>query len=174
MTRIVLVGFPGAGKSTVGKALARKTGLTFLDLDQEMERNYHSSISIFLEKFGEAFFRKCENEMLQKLLQQDNIVLATGGGTPCFYNAMSLINEKATSIYIKLSEESLFVRLMQAKKKRPLITQSTPEELKDYIKKTLKIREPFYRQAHIITKGESINIEELMKCLYTHHQLSDF
>ena len=167
MSRIVLVGFPGAGKSTVGKTLARKMGLRFLDLDKEFEGYYHISISAFLEKFGEVFFRKCENEMLQKLLQEDNIVLSTGGGTPCFHNAMSLINEKAVSVYIRLSEESLFVRLTQSKKKRPLIAQSTSEELKNYIAKTLKIREPFYQQAHIVVKGESVDIGRIVRQLFS-------
>jgi len=157
MTKFVLVGFPGAGKSTAGKVLARKMGLKFLDLDVELERYYHTSISAFLQEFGEEHFRKCENEMLQKLLQEDNIVLATGGGTPCFHNAMQLINEKATSIYLSLSKKSLFIRLTQAKEKRPLIADLTQEELKEYIDKTLEIREPIYRQAHIIVKGENFD-----------------
>jgi len=165
MTKIVLVGAPGAGKSTIGKTLARKIGLQFLDLDQEFEHYYHTSISTFLQKFGEETFRKYENEMLQKLLQEDNIVLATGGGAPCFHDAMSLINEKATSVYIKLSAESLCVRLAHTKKERPLIVQLTPEKLRDYIEKTLKIREPIYLQAHIITKGESIDIGALVRQL---------
>jgi len=163
MARIVLVGFPGAGKSTIGKVLARKMKLQFFDSDQEFECHYRTSISIFLQKFGEKLFRKCENEMLQKLLQKDNIILATGGGTPCFHDAMSLINEKATSIYIKLSKESLFIRLTQAKKKRPFVTKSNIEGLKEYIENTLKNREPIYQQAHIIVKGESIDIETLIK-----------
>ena len=165
MRNIVLVGFPGAGKTSVGKILARKMELDFLDLDQEIESHYHTSIPIFFQKFGEELFRKVENEILQKLLQEDNIVLSTGGGAPCFHNAISLINEKATSVYLRLSLESLFIRLTQSKKKRPLVTQLTSEELRMYIENTLKIREPIYQQAHIITKGESVNIEALVKQL---------
>jgi len=168
MARIVLVGFPGTGKSTVGKVLARKMGLQFLDSDQEFESHYRTSISIFLQKFGEELFRKYENEILQKLLQEDNIVLATGGGTPCFHDAMSLINEKATSVYVKLSKESLFIRLTQAKKRRPLVEKSNPEELKDYIENALKVREPIYQQAHIVAKGESIDIDALVKRLVSY------
>ena len=162
MERIVLVGFPGAGKSTVGKALAHKMGLEFFDLDREIERFYHTSISDFLQKFDENFFRECENKMLKMLIQKDNIVLATGGGAPCFYNAMQQINRQAISVYLKLSKESLCVRLLQAKKDRPLINASTPDELRNYIEKTLEIREPIYEQAHIITKGESINVSSLV------------
>ncbi len=99
--------------------------------------------------------------MLKKLIREENIILSTGGGTPCFYDTMTLINEMAISVYLKLSPESLFVRLSQAKKRRPLVINSTPEELRNYITTTLAFREPIYQQAHITVKGESIDIKSL-------------
>lgn len=159
--RIVLIGFPGSGKSTVGKTLARAFGYTFIDLDEEIEQRYHTSIPVFFDKFGENAFRACEHAVLKDSLQKENIVLATGGGAPCFFDAMQLINENSLSIYIQLSPKSLFHRLINAKKKRPLVKNKTPEELLHYIEETLPKREEYYTQAKITVKGESINLKEL-------------
>lgn len=161
MARVVLVGFPGAGKTTVAKSLSRFLCYDCIDLDQAIEEYYHTSIPLFIHHFGEGVFRQCENKILKDQLQRDNIVLSTGGGTPCFYEAMDLINSCAVSVYIKLSEQSLYTRLVRAKKKRPLLNYYRPEEIPIYIKNTLAEREPVYSKAHVIIKGESIKTREL-------------
>lgn len=163
MNKIVLVGFPGAGKSTVGKTLAKLLDKEFIDLDREIEAYYHTSIPIFIEKFGEETFRKCEYFLLNQFLQSDNFVLATGGGAPCYADSMQQINEQSISVYIKMSKQSLFHRLTNAKRQRPLVKKKTSEELMNYIEELLPQRELIYNQADIVVKGESIDIKALAK-----------
>ena len=164
LANVVLVGFPGAGKTTVGKALAKHLQYDFLDLDREVETFFRISIPDFIQKYGERAFRQCEYRVLKECLLQDrerNIVLSTGGGTPCYNEAMDFINQHATAVYIKMSKASLHNRLSHAKKKRPLIQQYDSEGLMEYIETTLAIREPIYEQAALVVKGESIDVQEL-------------
>ena len=174
--RIVLIGFPGSGKSTVGKTLARLLNLHYVDLDTEIENHYRISIPDLMQKFGEDAFRKCEYNLLKSYLQEDGIVLSTGGGAPCYADAMQLINEHGFSVYIKMSEKSLFDRLTNAKKKRPLVQKNTPESLQEYINVILASREPIYNQAKLTVKGESISVKNLAllvtEGLKTTHYLS--
>lgn len=159
--RIILVGFPGCGKSSVGKKLASKLGYGFVDLDEAFEEEYHITIPDFFRKYNETAFRSCERKVLVNKLQQDNIVLSSGGGTPCFSDNMQLMKDSGLVVYIKMAPASLFDRLSHAKRVRPLVQNKTPEELRAYIDTTLPLREPVYQQAHLTVKGESINIEEV-------------
>lgn len=175
MGRIVLVGFPGCGKSTVGKKLASKLSYGFVDLDNAIEEAYHLSIPEFFAKYGENGFRTCEQKVLTNKLSEDNIVISAGGGTPCFFQNMELINAHSISVYIQMVPQSLFHRLSHAKRARPLVQNMTPPELQQYIDSTLAIREPFYLQAHLTVKGESLDVEELVdRILYlpAHSDLS--
>lgn len=156
MRNIVLVGFPGSGKTTLGRHLAKYLKLQFSDLDTKIEERYHSSIPHIFEKYGESAFRECEYNTLAELLGQQNVLIATGGGAPCFNNAMQLINAQATSVYLKLSEDILLERLLISHKKRPLTQNLDKEELKQYIHKTLQERAPYYEQASIILEEEKI------------------
>ena len=156
MRNIVLVGFPGSGKTTLGRRLAKYLKLQFTDLDTKIEERYHSSIPHIFEKYGESAFRECEYNTLTELLGQQNVLIATGGGAPCFNNAMQLINAQATSVYLKLSEDILLERLLISHKKRPLTQKLDKEELKQYIHKTLQERAPYYEQASIILEEEKI------------------
>lgn len=164
MEKIVLIGFPGAGKTTIAKKLAHLLASDMIDLDQEFERYYKTTISVFIHKYSEEVFRKCEYERLKELLltpTEKSLVISTGGGTPCFFDAMEVINEHAFSIYVKMSEKSLFTRLTDAKKKRPLVQNMKEEALKEYIHNTLAMREPYYAKANLEVKGESIDVGEL-------------
>ncbi|MEG1555104.1 MAG: shikimate kinase [Bacteroidales bacterium] len=160
--RIVLVGFSGCGKSTIGKKIARKLNYSFLDTDGFFETKYHISVFDCFKKYGEETFRRCEYEILKESLEAKQAVIATGGGAPCFFNAMELINRQAFSIYIKMSNASLLTRLLSAKKERPLTQGQSKEVLLDYITNTMLIREPFYNKAHFIVKGESIDLKNVI------------
>ena len=165
MRTIVLVGFPGSGKSTVGRRLASRLSLPFFDTDSFFEEKYHISISDFFTKYGEDFFRICEHQVLMELLSMSPCVIATGGGMPCHLDSMRLINSSALSIYIKLSPKSLFNRLLHSKKIRPLLSGKSSEELFAYIEEVLPQREVFYNQAELCVKGENVDVNELVDSL---------
>ena len=154
MTPLVLLGFPGSGKSTVGRRLARKLGVAFLDLDRYIEEKYHTSVPLLFQKYGEPAFRALEYAALCEVLAQDDVVIATGGGTPCYGDAMAKINARARSIYLQLTEDELVERLLQSKKRRPLTDSLSEPELRAYVRETLAKREPYYRQAHTVWTPE--------------------
>ena len=150
MTNIVIVGFSGAGKSTVGRKLADKLNMTFIDLDLYIEEKYHSAVPLLFQKYGEPAFRTLEYAALLEVLSTDNAVIAVGGGTPCYGDAMAQINAKSRSIYLQLTESQIVDHLFHSKKKRPLTNHLSEAELCEYVRKTLTIREPYYLQAQEI------------------------
>jgi len=161
-SRIVLIGFPGSGKTTIGKKLAKMVNYEFVDLDKWFETKYHISISDFFTKYGEIPFRVSEHQLLAEVLLMENVVVSTGGGTPCFHGNMDLIVAQAVSVYIKLSPNSLHDRLIHSKKKRPLILNKSEEEILHYINEKLTEREKYYNRATYSIKGESLSMEELV------------
>lgn len=153
----------GSGKTTLGKKLANKLGYQFVDLDEAIEQHEQKSIVSIFENQGEDFFRTIESKMLDEILTTtSNVVLSVGGGTPCYFNNMELINKQATSIYLKYNLGMLYSRLISAKTKRPLIANKSDEELKDFIQKTLLEREGFYNQSNIIVEGNNITTEIIL------------
>lgn len=165
MKSIVLVGFSGSGKSTLGKRLAASLGLPFYDLDAELEKKYSISIMTFFQKYGENAFRICERSLFLELLGRGESVVSTGGGTPCFFDTMDTIVESAFSIYIKLSPKSLCNRILNSKRKRPLLLGKSEAELLAYINKTLFSREKFYSRANMVLKGEDLSAKDLVAVL---------
>ena len=154
MPPIVLIGFPGSGKSTVGRRLAGKLGVAFIDLDRYIEEKYHTSVPLLFQKYGEPVFRVLEHAALCEVLANDDVVIATGGGSPCHGDAMAKINGRARSIYLQLTEDQLVDRLLVSKKKRPLTDPLSEPELRVYVHEMLAKREPYYRQASIIWTPE--------------------
>ncbi len=147
MTRIFLVGYMGAGKTTLGRALAKTLGLQFVDLDCYIEERYHKTISqIFADK-GENGFRELEKRMLHEAGEFENVVISTGGGTPCFFDNMDYMNSQGTTVYLDVPVERLFIRLSIARHKRPLIKEKNDEELRAFISEQLEKREGYYRKA---------------------------
>lgn len=147
MKRILLIGYMGAGKTTLGRALAQDMGLEFIDLDHYIEERYCRSISqIFAEK-GEAEFRRIEQRMLHEVAEFEDVVISTGGGTPCFFDNIEYMNRQGTTVYLDVPIERLFIRLSIAHTKRPLIKEKNDEELMQFITEQLALRTPFYTQA---------------------------
>lgn len=157
----------GCGKTTIGKKLSRILHCTFIDTDTLFEKENNITVFDFFAKEGEDKFREIEHRLLVKTLKEnDNAIISTGGGTPCYYDNMELINKSSLSIYIKMSVQSLTVRLLYSYKKRPLIEELEEEtDLKHYIEQTLNIREPFYNKARYTVKGESVNMDELVSLI---------
>lgn len=159
--KIYLVGFMGSGKTTVGKQLARKLGYAFEDLDDSIEHKYKTSIPLIFSKYDEPAFRKLEMEALHATVELSDTVIATGGGTPCFFDNMKWMNSQGLTIYLSLHPKSLHQRIVKAKRVRPLIRQQSPETVMQFIEDKLKDREPHYQQANLIVKGEDIDINKL-------------
>lgn len=147
MTRIFLIGYMGAGKTTLGKAFARETGLTFIDLDWYMEERLHKTISELFAERSENGFRELERKMLHEVSDFENVIISTGGGTPCFFDNLEYMNQHGDTVFLDVSEKVLFQRLRVAKQQRPLLAQKNDEELKAFIKQALQERMPIYSQA---------------------------
>ena len=159
---IYLTGYMGSGKTTAGLKLAVKMGYAFADLDVMIENKFKITISKFFSKYGEPAFRKVEREMLIETFLYNNTVIATGGGTPCYTDNMELINQHGISVYIKIPEKALFQRLLNSKKKRPLLVGKTDEEILEYIKHQLIVREPYYLKSCLSAEGIDIDINGLV------------
>lgn len=148
MTRILLIGFMAAGKTTLGKALARDLGLQFIDLDHYIENRYHSTVSQLFADRGEEGFRQIERNMLHEVTEFEDVIIATGGGTPCFYDNMEYMNSKGITVFLKASVDVIYTRLTIARVQRPLVKGKTADELRQYIADMLEMRSPYYIRAH--------------------------
>lgn len=147
MVRIILVGYMGSGKTTVGRQLALALGLSFYDLDWYIEMRYHRTVAQLFQERGEEGFREIERNMLHEVAEFENIVLSCGGGTPCFFDNMEYMNTLGETVYLKADPEVLAMHLRMGKVERPLIKGKSPEELIQYIHESLEKREQFYTQA---------------------------
>ena len=151
MIRVILIGFMGAGKTTVGKALGKALGVTFYDLDWYIETRMRKTVKQLFDEQGEEGFRKIEHNMLHEVAEFENVVISCGGGTPCFYDNMEYLNQQGDTFYLKASPEVLYQHLKMARGVRPLLLNKTPEEVQVYIREELARREQFYGKAkHIL------------------------
>lgn len=148
-----LVGYMYSGKSTFGRRLAAEKGMDFLDLDRAFEEHYHYTVPRFFAQFGEAAFRKLETKMLHDTASLDNVVIATGGGTPCHGDNMDFILANGTAVYLQMSVDDLTQRALNSRNPRPLMHGLTHDEVRAKIESQIKEREGFYLRAHIILDG---------------------
>jgi shikimate kinase len=156
---LYICGFMGCGKTTEGKRIAEEIGFDFMDLDDYIVNKYNQSIVNLFKDVGEEEFRNIETNALKECTQNHSkILIATGGGTPCFNNNLEFMKSNGLLIYLKLNEQELLVRLSQAKLNRPLIKDKNNEELLLYIEHLLKVREVFYSQADIIVDANHIDM----------------
>lgn len=154
MRRVILIGFMGAGKTTLGKKIANLMGIPFIDSDQEIEDHYQKSIGDIFTENGESFFRTIETEYIEALDLRDEFVLATGGGMPCFGKNMELLNSIGTTFYLSQSPKELTHRLCNSKTSRPLIAELSEAELFPFIEDRLSQREEYYKKATVILSHE--------------------
>ena len=140
----------GAGKTTLGKVLARELNLEFIDLDWYIENRFHQSISQLFAARGEEGFRTIERNMLHEVAEFENVVISSGGGTPCFFDNMEYMNRQGVTVYLKASPETLRTHLRMGKQRRPLVAEKNDEELDLFIRESLDKREPYYNQASLI------------------------
>ena len=137
----------GSGKTTVGKALSKATGMMFYDLDWYIENRMHTTVSKLFSERGEEAFRKIEYNMLHEVAEFEDVIISCGGGTPCFFDNMDYLNQQGDVVYLKATPEVLYKHLLMAKVERPLLKGKSPEELIAYITAHLKERTPFYEKA---------------------------
>ena len=147
MKRIVLIGFMGSGKTTVGKALGKEIELPFYDLDWYIESRMRKKVSQIFAERGEEGFRVIERNMLHEVAEFEDVVISCGGGTPCFFDNMDYLNSQAQVVYLRCEPEVLRKHLLMGKGDRPLLKGKTPEELTDYIREQVEYREQFYTKA---------------------------
>ena len=164
MKRIILIGYMGAGKTTVGKALSKALDIPFYDLDWYIESRRRKTVAQLFAELGEEGFRKIEYNMLHEVAEFEDVIISCGGGTPCFFDNMDYLNQQGQVVWLKATPEVLYKHLLMGKGDRPLLRGKSPEELIDYITEHLREREPFYAKARytidvsIMDDYEKINL----------------
>lgn len=156
MDRVFLVGYMGVGKTTIGKLLSKELGMQFFDLDVYIENRYRMTIQEIFAKKGEDKFRKIEQEMLHEVATFQNVLISTGGGTPCFYDNIDFMNKQGATVYIKASVEQLVSRLLASKNVRPIIRDKSPKELYTFVTTHLAEREQYYSKAKLTYTTERL------------------
>ena len=160
MTRIFLIGYMGAGKTTLGKALAREMNLSFIDLDWHIEGRFHKTVSEVFAERGEDGFRELERQMLHEVAEFEDVIISTGGGTPCFFDTMDFMCEHGSTVFLNASQDTLLRRLKAAKQSRPLLRNKSDEELMDFIRNALEVRLPYYIRAEYVVPADELETRE--------------
>lgn len=165
--RIFLIGFMGTGKSYWGRQLAQKLEVPFFDLDHQIEEGEGKSIKEIFETEGEEHFRRLEKEVLHLVTESHGaFVMATGGGTPCFYNNIEYMKKSGIAIWINTPVAELHQRLSAEKEHRPLLKDMDDEQLLAFISKKCADRSIFYRQANTTVNGEGLSLEKLISKIF--------
>lgn len=155
----------GSGKSTLGRLLATTLNLAFIDLDTFLEEKYFRRIPQIFKEEGEAGFRKKEQKVLQEVSAFDDVIVATGGGAPCFFDNMEVMNSTGFCIFLDVDTDSLVNRLIHAKTERPIIKGKSPEEMHQFIEEMMLKRRPYYEKARYILKGSEITPDKVIELL---------
>lgn len=165
--KIFLIGFMGSGKTYWGKQLSEKLQLPFFDLDSVIEEKEEKEITEIFSETGEEHFRLLEKDVLYLLTEShDSFVMATGGGTPCFFNNIDYMKRRGTTVWINCSVECLHSRLAKEKEKRPLISTIPDEELKNFIIKKFSDRKIFYQQAQLVVNEDDATLDTLVERIF--------
>ena len=149
----------GAGKTTVGRNLSDKLGLSFIDMDHYIEGRFHKTVEQLFAEKGEDAFRDIERRMLHEVAMFEDVLVSTGGGAPCFFDNMDFMNEVGTTVYLKVSVEELANRLEVCKNVRPVLKDRHGDALRAFISDSLKKRESFYSKAEVIFNAEVMMTE---------------
>ncbi len=163
MTRIFIIGYMGAGKTTLGVRLAEQLALPFIDLDQYIERQQGKTIAQIFADNGEPAFRIIERDALKQVAEGDSAVIACGGGTPCFYDNIELMNSRGLVVYIKPSADVIYAHLQMGGSIRPLLLGKTPKQVMQFIKEQTAARQPFYSKARYTLPIPLLDSDEKIK-----------
>lgn len=165
MGLIFLVGYMGCGKSTLGRRLARRLGVPFVDTDSRVEEREGASVSDLFRYEGEQRFRKIEREVLDAAIAgNDSAVISTGGGLPVWGDNMARMNAAGCTVYLRRSAENIAGRLSPyGRRKRPRLQGLNDEELVAFMTRDMASREPFYSRAKLILACDSLPDDELVE-----------
>lgn len=153
----------GCGKSYVGRNLAPLLGFDYIDIDKYIEEKEGLTIKEIFEQKGEDYFRQAEKDFIHQLDTGQNLVISTGGGAPCFFDNMEVMNKKGLTIYLNRNKEKVIWRLLKGQYKRPLIADLSPKELEAFYDERLESRKPFYEKAKLYV-GDA-DVEEILEIL---------
>jgi len=160
-TPIFLIGYMGSGKTTLAKKLSNKMLKPYVDLDAAIVEEVGMPIAAYFALYGEEAFRLVERDFLRKYAEQD-IIISTGGGVPCFFDNMDWINANGYSVYLQMSPKALYDRLSQSKiEKRPILKGLSGDNLQNFIREKLAERSPYYEKAHYIVDQINMDLEAL-------------
>ena len=156
MVRVFLMGFMGAGKTTLGKALAKDLGVSFIDLDQYIESRFMKSVTQIFASRGEQGFREIESRLLREVGEFDDVIVSCGGSTPLIGDNMEYMLQHGQTVYLKCNNDTLLRRLKAARSQRPLIASKNDQELALFIESETARREPGYLKAEYICPGDRL------------------
>lgn len=169
---IFLVGFMGCGKSTIGRRVARRLGYDFVDTDSVIEQKSGRSVSEIFASAGEEAFRRMEREAIEEIPSGGDVIVATGGGLPCFGGNMELMRGRGSVVYFRMSPERLFGRLEKGRARRPKLAGMDDGQLREYIRTTLAEREPYYLQASAVIDCDGVSDEYIAS--HISHYIENF
>jgi shikimate kinase len=161
-----LVGLMGSGKTYWGNIISKNKEIVFLDMDELIEADLGMSVANIFSQFGETFFREKEAALIKQLVTtKHHTIIATGGGTPCFYNNMDLMNKNGITVWLNESADILNHRIKQSKLQRPLVSNLQDAEIQPYLETLLKSRLQVYSKCKYHLTGTEINKTNLLKII---------
>jgi shikimate kinase len=166
--KIFLIGFMGSGKTTWAKTLSDKMCIPCFDLDEIIEKRANLKINDIFDRKGEQYFRKLEAVCLRELHETESFILACGGGTPCYYDNMLVMNALGITVWMNTPKEVMASRLLAEAGQRPLVNGLSPEKLQEFIEDKLEERLQFYNQAQMVIDPTEIAPDDLIKQLQKH------
>jgi shikimate kinase len=152
----------GCGKSTLGRKVAQKLNLQFIDMDEYLESRFHKTVPQIFSEEGEEAFRQKERKVLEELSEFTGVVVATGGGAPCFFDNMDLMNRTGETVFFDIDPQILALRLKRSKTIRPLIQGKQQADLVPFVKEMLEKRRPFYEKAKYRILNPEIKPDEII------------
>jgi shikimate kinase len=165
--KIFLLGFMGSGKTHWGRELSQKLSIPFFDLDEQIVNSENKSINEIFEEKGEEHFRLLEKDTLHIITEsRDSMIMATGGGTPCYFNNIEYMNRSGTTVWLDTPINVLHERLLKEKSHRPLLKELSDEQVKSFIIKKFSDRKIYYMQADIIINEEPLQIDKLIEKIF--------
>jgi len=163
--RVYLIGYMGCGKSRTGRLLSEHMGVQFIDMDDYIEERNCKTVPQIFADHGEDGFRERERKALEELAEFTDVIIATGGGAPCFFDNVDLMNKTGKTVFLNIDPAILADRLMNSKTERPLIKGKSREELVAFIDETLKKRKQFYSQAQVEITEPDLSLERIQEMI---------